>query len=62
MKHEHVNTAKEIEEVLRFFFDTVECSVLGLAKSMSLYQFYACHNPRTEKCRECASPRDRGTD
>jgi len=54
MKHEHVNTAKEIEEVLRFFFDTVECSVLGLAKSLSLYQFYACSNPRTDKCREYA--------
>jgi len=54
MKHEHVNTAKEIEEVLRFFFAKVECSVFGLARSVSLYQFYASHNPRTERCREYA--------
>jgi hypothetical protein len=54
MKHEHVNNAREIEEVLRFFFDDVENSVLGLAKSVSLYQFYVCSRPRLGKCREYA--------
>lgn len=54
MKHEHVNTAKEIEEVLRFFFEDVEYKVFGLTKSISLYQFYACSNPRKEQCLEYA--------
>ena len=50
MKHEHVNTAREIEEVLGFFFEDVECRVFGLTKSISLYRFYVCSNPRGEEC------------
>jgi len=50
MKHEHVNTAREIEEVLEYFFEEVECRVFGLAKSISLYRYYECRNPRVEKC------------
>jgi len=52
MKHEHVNTAKEIEEVLRYFFNDVECKVFGVAKSISLYQYYECHNPIIDRCRK----------
>jgi hypothetical protein len=52
MKHEHVNSAKEIEEVLRYFFAEVKGSVFGLARSLSLYQFYACAKPRLEACRD----------
>jgi hypothetical protein len=51
MKHEHVNSAKEIEEVLRYFFAEVKGSVLGLARPLSFYQFYACAKPRIEQCR-----------
>lgn len=51
MKYEHVNTAREIEDVLRYFFDHVKGSVFGLARSLSLYQFYACAKPRREECR-----------
>jgi hypothetical protein len=54
MKYEHVNTAKEIEEVLEFFFKDVECKIFGLSKSISLYQFYTCSNPRSKKCLEYA--------
>lgn len=54
MKHEHVNTAREIEEVLRYFFESVECSCFGLARSISLYQFFICARPRLERCREYA--------
>jgi hypothetical protein len=50
MRYEHVNTAREIEEVLRHFFDEIEESVFGVAKSLSLYQFYACSQPRLERC------------
>jgi hypothetical protein len=50
MKHEHVNSAREIEDVLRYFFSEVEESVFGLAKSVSFYQFYACAKPRVDEC------------
>ena len=55
MKHEHVNTAKEIEEVLEFFFEDIECNIFGLSKTISLYEFYTCSNPRSKKCREYAN-------
>jgi hypothetical protein len=51
MKYEHVNTAKEIEEVLRYFFAEVKGSAFGLSKSFSFYQFYACAKPRLDECR-----------
>ncbi|MBK8466945.1 MAG: class I SAM-dependent methyltransferase [Chloracidobacterium sp.] len=50
MKHEHVNTAKEIEEVLNYFFADVQNSVFGVAKAISFYQFYACKAPRFDRC------------
>jgi hypothetical protein len=51
MGHEHVNTAKEIEEILKYFFKNISCRVLGMSKSFSLYQFYACKNPDLKKCK-----------
>ncbi len=50
MRHEHVNTAREIEEVLRHFFADVEVKVFGVAKAISFYQFYACKQPQFERC------------
>ncbi len=50
MRHEHVNTAYEIELVLKGFFDKVNESVFGIARSLSLYQFYKCEVPNLEKC------------
>jgi len=52
MKHEHVNTAKEIEEVLEYFFKEVKCKVFGLSKRNSLYQYYECREPEADRCRE----------
>lgn len=48
MRYEHVNTAAEIEMVLRRFFSKVDRSVFGLSKGLSLYQFYACTEPNRE--------------
>ena len=42
MKHEHVNTANEIEEILKFYFKNVRCSVFGLNKKFAFYRFYNC--------------------
>jgi hypothetical protein len=50
MRHEHVNTAREIEEVLHYFFDNMACKVFGISKSLSLYRYYECRNPRLQRC------------
>lgn len=52
MRHEHVNTANEIEEILNYFFVNVEPRYYGISRSFSLYQFYSCSSPRIEKCCE----------
>ena len=52
IKHEHVNSAEEIENLLRYFFGEVRGKVFGLSRRFSLYQFYECANPVTGKCRE----------
>jgi hypothetical protein len=54
MKHEHVNTAAEIEELLRYFFEEVERKIFGLTASFSLYQFYSCGGPMIERCHQSA--------
>jgi len=51
MKHEHVNDAGEIEELLRYFFRDVTQKVCGLSRAISFYQFYACGNPDLSRCR-----------
>jgi hypothetical protein len=50
MRHEHVNTAREIAEVLSYFYADVRSSAFGPAKSLSFYQFYACLKPRLSVC------------
>lgn len=50
MRHEHVNTAEEIDGVLTYFFEDIECRVFGLSKAVSLYRFYACRRPHVERC------------
>jgi hypothetical protein len=52
MRHEHVNTAAEIEDGLRYFFREVECKVLGLTRSLCVYQFFGCSHPSLERCNE----------
>ena len=52
MQYEHVNTAREIGEVLRYFFTETRCSVFGIARGLSFYQFFACAKPNVTRCRE----------
>ncbi len=42
MRHEHVNTADEIEEILNYHFKNVKCSLFGLNKKIAFYRFYSC--------------------
>ena len=46
MRHEHVNTAREIEDVLRHFFADVRSRFFGLTRGLSFYQFFNCTAPR----------------
>ena len=50
MQHEHVNTAAEIDSVLKYFFEKVQLKVFGLSKSVSLYQFFCCEEPNLKRC------------
>jgi hypothetical protein len=50
MKYEHVNTAREIEQALRYFFTNTRARVFGLSRSLSLYQFFASTKPRLDRC------------
>lgn len=52
IKHKRVDTAREIEEVLCYFFKNTKCIVLGLSKKLSFYQFYECTYPKKDKCSE----------
>lgn len=49
MQYEHVNTAADIEEVLKYFFHTVKCSVYGVSKGLAFYRFYACSEVRHDR-------------
>jgi len=49
MKHEHVNSAKEIDEVIRYFYKNVKCSYFGLNKYLAFYRYYECSEPIMER-------------
>ena len=50
MRSEHVNTWREVADVLNYFFKSVECSYLGLSRTVSFYQIYICGAPDLLKC------------
>lgn len=52
MRYEHVNTAAQIEEVLKYFYKNLKCSVFGLSKQIALYRFYECTQPNVELAKE----------
>lgn len=45
MRYEHVNTADEIEAVLRCFFHTVTVAVCGISRRLAFYRFLECGSP-----------------
>jgi hypothetical protein len=52
MNYEHVNTAREIEQVLKYFYGKVKCSCFGINKRIALYRFYECSDPKRELAKE----------
>jgi hypothetical protein len=64
-RHDHVNRAAEIEEVLNHFFASVKCRVCGLSRRLSIYQSFICTEPYSDRCRTYLSrlaPPDRQVD
>ena len=55
MRAEHVNTWKEVADVLNYFFQRVEFSCLGLTRTLSFYQVYICRDPDLAKCLDYSS-------
>jgi hypothetical protein len=49
MKYEHVNTADEIEAILKFFFQSVSTTVFGLNKKLAFYRFIRCTGPDVKR-------------
>jgi SAM-dependent methyltransferase len=45
MRHEHVNTADEIEMLAKYFFQDVKIKTFGFGKHFSLYKYIECKNP-----------------
>ncbi len=52
MNYEHVNTADEIELVLKYFYGKVNCSCFGINRRIAFYRFYECSDPRIEVAKE----------
>jgi len=52
MKYEHVNTADEVEILLRYFFKKIKIKLFGINKTFSLYRYYECKEPYLLKAKE----------
>lgn len=52
LANEHVNTAKEIESVLSYFFDTIDDSFLGIGRSSAFYRCFFCANVNKQRCKD----------
>lgn len=50
MRAEHVNTWREVADVLNYFFQSVDFSYLGFSQALSVYQVYICRDPDSKKC------------
>lgn len=53
MRHEHVNKASEIIELLNYFYGQVNCSYFGLGKFCALYVYIECSDPDINRATAC---------
>ena len=49
MKYEHVNTADEIEQVLKYFFKKIKIKLFGVSKTFAFYRYYECSIPEVDR-------------
>jgi len=52
MRYEHVNTADEIEIILRYFYKNVSRKLFGINKTFAFYRNYECKEPCIENAKE----------
>lgn len=52
MDYEHVNTAKDVEEVVNVFFNKVKGASFGLSKGLAFYRFLECKEPNIDRALE----------
>jgi SAM-dependent methyltransferase len=52
MAHEHVNTAPEIETLVRAMFEDVHIKSFGVGRQLSLYRFLTAKSPRMDVAAE----------
>ena len=50
MAYEHVNTAKEVELLLKHFYRDVNEQYFGINSKLALYAYYECSNPNINRC------------
>jgi SAM-dependent methyltransferase len=43
MRYEHVNSADEIDMLLKQYYINIKCRIFGLSKRLCLYRVYFCH-------------------
>jgi len=55
MRYEHVNTADEIETILKYFYKKVRMKIFGINKTLALYRYYESSMPELEKAKEYIS-------
>ncbi len=49
MNYEHVNTADEIEDVIKYFYNSNKVSYFGIGKMLSLYRYYESSQPNIDR-------------
>lgn len=50
MRYEHVNSADEIEILLRYYFKSVKMKLFGVGRELAFYRYFCCSDPILEKC------------
>ena len=48
MAHEHVNSAREVETLVRALFEDVQIKSFGVGRQLSLYRFLCARRPRLD--------------
>ncbi|MDE7311292.1 MAG: class I SAM-dependent methyltransferase [Eubacterium sp.] len=46
IRHEHINTADEIELILKYYYKNVKTSFLGIGRTFSIFRYYECSEPK----------------
>ena len=56
IRHEHINTADEIKQILKYYYKNVKLSLFGIGKTFSMFRYYECSVPKNRKGRFSGEP------